>query len=85
MSYITPRSVIAVGSVLPGLAAMAVSLRFYVKLYKAGSVGIDDWLILCSLILTIGLGVMLIVGESHRVNHADVVFEEFLQGHRWPD
>ena len=50
MSYITPRSVIAVGSVLPGLAAIAVSLRFYGRLYKAGSVGIDDWLILCSLV-----------------------------------
>lgn len=64
MSEFTPKSVIAVGAVLPGLATIAVILRFYGRLFKASTVGVDDWMILCSLILTIGLGVMLIVGSA---------------------
>ena len=50
MSYITPKGVIAVGSVLPGLASIAVALRFYSRRLKGLSLGADDWLILCSLV-----------------------------------
>ena len=50
MSEVTPRSVIAVGAVLPGLATIAVILRFYARLFKATTVGVDDWMILCSLV-----------------------------------
>lgn len=49
MSEFTPKSVIAVGAVLPGLATIAVILRFYGRLFKASTVGVDDWMILCSL------------------------------------
>ena len=62
-SYMWPKNVIAVGAVLPGLATIAVSLRFYARKIAGTHIGADDWLILCSLILTIGLGVMLIAGE----------------------
>lgn len=82
-SYMTSKSVIAVGAVLPGLATIAVALRFYGRRVSSVSLGMDDWLIFCCLvsslhrsprslliqpvllqILTIGLGIMLIVGKS---------------------
>ena len=47
-SFVTPKTVIAVGSVLPSLAAIAVSLRFYVRSRKSSSLGLDDWLIFLS-------------------------------------
>lgn len=60
---ITPASVIAVGAVLSGLAILAVALRFYVRLVRVyASLGIEDWLILISAILTLGMGLMMIIG-----------------------
>lgn len=47
---VTPMTIIAVGAVLPSLAAIAVSLRFYVRIRLSPSVGLDDWLILVSLV-----------------------------------
>lgn len=47
---VTPKTIIAVGAVLPSLAAIAVSLRFYVRIRLSPSVGLDDWLILVSLV-----------------------------------
>lgn len=47
---VTPKTIIAVGAVLPFLAAIAVSLRFYVRIKILHSVGLDDWLILISLV-----------------------------------
>ena len=49
-SYITSKSVIAVDAVLPGLATIAVALRLYSRRLKALPCGIDDWLIVCSLV-----------------------------------
>ena len=49
-SYITSESVIAVGAVLPGLATIAVVLRFYSRRLNSVHPGIDDWLIVCSLV-----------------------------------
>lgn len=49
-SYITSKSVIAVGAVLPGLATIAVALRFYSRRLISVHLGIDDWLIVCSLV-----------------------------------
>ena len=46
----TPKTVIAVGAVLPALAAIAVSLRFYVRIARTKSVGVDDLLILFALV-----------------------------------
>lgn len=59
---VTPSSIIAVGAVMPSLALIAVSLRFYVKVKKR-TVGLDDWLILVSLVICCALGITLIVGE----------------------
>ncbi|KAF4624478.1 hypothetical protein G7Y89_g13692 [Cudoniella acicularis] len=62
---ITPANTITVGAVLPILGMIAVTARFYGK--KNVSVvflGADDWLILVSLIFTIGMGVMMIVGGA---------------------
>lgn len=60
---VTPSSIIAVGAVMPSLALIAVSLRFYVKVKKR-TVGLDDWLILVALVICCALGITLIVGES---------------------
>lgn len=60
---ITPASVIAVGAVLSGLAVIAVALRFYVRLIRVyASLGVEDWLILVSVVLTLGMGLMMIIG-----------------------
>ncbi|KAF4629084.1 hypothetical protein G7Y89_g9066 [Cudoniella acicularis] len=61
---VTPASIIAVGAILPTIASIAVSLRFYVKIKRRTGIGHDDWLILFSLILTIGVGIMMIVGSA---------------------
>jgi ABC-type nickel/cobalt efflux system permease component RcnA len=72
---ITPASVIAVGAVLSGLAAIAVILRFYVRICRSHtSPSVEDWLILASFILTLGLGLILIVGMSSvRYYHSSVI------------
>lgn len=49
--YITPKTVIVVGSVLPGLASIAVISRFFVRSKQATRYGVDDWLILASLVV----------------------------------
>lgn len=61
-SYITSKSVIAVGAVLPGLATIAVVLRLYSRRLKSVHFGIDDCLIVASLvsILQPGLRALLI-------------------------
>lgn len=48
---LTVPRIIALGAVLPGLAILAVSLRFYSRLHATGPrLGVDDWLILASLV-----------------------------------
>ncbi|KAI3323419.1 hypothetical protein HD806DRAFT_85811 [Xylariaceae sp. AK1471] len=62
---ITPASVIAIGAVFAFLPAVAVVLRFYCRLrVKRTVLGIDDWLSLAAFVLTLGMGIMLIVGGS---------------------
>ena len=50
-STVTPRTIIAVGAVLPALAAVAVALRLYVRIVKKIPLGCDDYLILFALVL----------------------------------
>ena len=47
---VTPKTFIAVGAVLPALAALAVALRFYVRIVKKISLLCDDYLILFALV-----------------------------------
>ena len=49
-STVTPKTIIAAGAVLPAVAAIAVSLRFHVRIAKTNSVGLDDYLILSALV-----------------------------------
>lgn len=49
-STVTPKTIIAVGAILPAVATIAVLLRFYVRVAKTKSVGIDDYLILFALV-----------------------------------
>ncbi|KUI73105.1 hypothetical protein VM1G_09143 [Cytospora mali] len=58
-------SIIATGAVFSFLAALAVTLRFYCRLRVIhAKIGVDDWLMLGSLFLTLGLGIMLIAGGA---------------------
>lgn len=50
VSSVTPKTFIAVGAVLPALAAMAVALRFYVRITKKIPLRCDDYLILFALV-----------------------------------
>ncbi len=50
-STVTPKTVIAVGTMLPAVATIAVALRFYVRIVRTKSVGFDDFLILFALVL----------------------------------
>ena len=49
-SSVTPKTIIAVGTVLPSLATVAVALRFYVRIARSTLVGLDDYLILFALV-----------------------------------
>lgn len=60
-SVVTPKTIVAVGVVLPALAALTVALRFYVRISIKPSLGRDDYLILFALILTVPLGIMMII------------------------
>ena len=64
MYYVTPPSVIAVGVLLPLLAASAVGLRFYARRTRHVGFGVDDWLVLGSLVLAVGCGIILIYGAA---------------------
>ena len=49
-SVVTPKTIVAVGVVLPALAALTVALRFYVRISLKPSLGRDDYLILFALV-----------------------------------
>ena len=49
-STVTPKTIIAVGAVLPSLAAIAVALRFYVRIARKNCVSWDDFSILFALV-----------------------------------
>lgn len=49
-SVVTPKTIVAVGAVLPALAAFAVALRFYVRISKKPSLRFDDYLVLFALV-----------------------------------
>ncbi|KAI2628677.1 hypothetical protein GGR54DRAFT_628507 [Hypoxylon sp. NC1633] len=62
---ITPARVVVIGAVFAGLALIAVALRFYVRLVRVRTfLGVDDWLILVSAILTLAMGLMMIIGSE---------------------
>ena len=57
-------SLLAVAIVLPLLGILAVALRFYVRLHlKRDFIGIDDWLILLSIILVCEQAAIQILGK----------------------
>ena len=51
MTYVNPKSVIAIGVLFPVLGAVAVALRFAVRLRRKNGLGIDDWLCLPALVI----------------------------------
>ena len=58
-------SLIGVAIALPLLGIIAVILRFYVRLYlKRDYLGVDDWLILASIILVCGQAAIQILGKT---------------------
>ncbi|KAI0118666.1 hypothetical protein GGR51DRAFT_497223 [Nemania sp. FL0031] len=61
----TPATVITIGAVFSVLPAITVFLRFYCRLHVT-RVGLaaDDWLMLAAFFLTLGMGIILIVGAA---------------------
>ena len=58
-------SLIVTAIVLPLLGFIAVTLRFYVRLYlKPTFIGVDDWLIVIAIVLVYGQAANQIVGKS---------------------
>ena len=58
-------SLIGVAIALPLLGIIAVILRFYVRLHlKRDYIGVDDWLILASIILVCGQAAIQILGKT---------------------
>ena len=63
-------SLIVTAVVLPFLSIIAVSLRFYVRLrVRSTHIGIDDWLVLLSVVLVCGQGVIQILGSLSIPSH----------------
>ena len=57
-------SLLVTAIVLPCLGIVAVFLRFYVRLrMRHTHIGIDDWLVLFSVLLVCGQGVIQILGS----------------------
>ena len=48
--YVTTGEIYAVSIVLPLLGFVFVLLRFYSRVYKKSSTGVDDWLMLLALV-----------------------------------
>ncbi|KAI0189472.1 hypothetical protein F4808DRAFT_445380 [Astrocystis sublimbata] len=61
----TPSAIIAIGAVFAVLPTVFVTLRFCCRL-RVSNAGLaaDNWLILSALILTIGMGLMLVIGAA---------------------
>ena len=58
-------SLLVTAIVLPFLSIIAVSLRIYVRLgMRHTYIGVDDWLVILSVLLVCGQGVMQILGKS---------------------
>ena len=63
-------SLIVTAIVLPFLSVIAVFLRFYVRLrMRHTHIGIDDWLVLLSVFLVWGQGVIQILGSHSLFSH----------------
>ena len=64
MFWVEPPGAIAVGVLLPLLAAAAVTLRFHGRRSNGVGLGVDDWLVLVSLVLCVGCGITVVVGAA---------------------
>ncbi|CAD6579535.1 MAG: hypothetical protein ASARMPREDX12_009284 [Alectoria sarmentosa] len=53
---------IALGTVFPSLGIIVVALRFRARQLQKSNLGMDDWLMIPALILSIGMGASIIVG-----------------------
>ena len=62
-----PGPLLGTAIALPALAIIAVILRLYVRLrVRSTYLGADDWLVLCSVILVVGHGILQILGKRCR-------------------
>ena len=65
-SYVTPGEMLAAASTLSAVAIILVGLRFYVRKMQRAHIGIDDWLIVIGLAMTVAVGITLIIGLLHQ-------------------
>ncbi|KAI1761369.1 hypothetical protein GGR53DRAFT_469368 [Hypoxylon sp. FL1150] len=64
--YLSPSSTISVGIGPPAVDAIIVVLRLWARRRQKQALRVDDWLIIFSLILTIGIGICLVYGVSQK-------------------
>ncbi|KAI0472212.1 hypothetical protein F4859DRAFT_522164 [Xylaria cf. heliscus] len=69
----TQSGIYAVSSILLVTSSSFVALRYIARRIRAAKWGIDDWLVLCALMLQWGLAIILIYGASQRTigSHTD--------------
>ncbi|KAI9655079.1 MAG: hypothetical protein M1821_005562 [Bathelium mastoideum] len=66
----TASGVLGVATAPVTLCIIAVALRFYTRHIQQAGYGIDDWLTLPALVLTIGMSISMIIGvEDHVLGH----------------
>jgi len=61
-----PVYVLALGGTFLALCTIIVGLRFYTRILQKVYIGIDDWLVLCALVMVIGCALVLIIGVRLR-------------------
>lgn len=61
-ALVSPGHVWTAAVILPLVCTILVALRFYVRLLKKHTVGLDDWMSAVALILVAGMGACLIIG-----------------------
>ncbi|EED13067.1 conserved hypothetical protein [Talaromyces stipitatus ATCC 10500] len=62
VAYATAGEVYAAAVILPALGIISLAFRWYQRYRRRQGIGIDDWLMVPSLLFTIGMGIMLCIG-----------------------
>lgn len=73
-------SLVGTAVTLPVLAIVSVLLRFYVRLRMRHTfLGVDDWLVMLSVLLVCGQGIIQILGMQRSVPFAMPIFIETMR------
>ncbi|KAI0549716.1 hypothetical protein F4679DRAFT_595511 [Xylaria curta] len=78
--YETASHNIAAAVILPSVDIVAVSLRFWVRTKKNQRLKADDWLLIPATLLTIGIGIVILYGTSHKALGHTLILPEGYTG-----